>query len=268
MKYTLITGASGGIGEALARKLAARKHNLVLVARSAQKLAILSKELMEKYGMQAEFITADLTKPEACFQVFEETQRQNWEIEMLVNNAGVGSGGEFAALSLQSELDLLQLNNASLLAMTHLFLQPMRRRKSGTIINVASMASFIPVPYMATYAASKAFVRSFTEALTQECKPLNIRVMLFAPGLTRTNFNESAGINNEKGAGLSSDYQTAPTQTPQEVADELLKALDSKKQFHISGSRNRFGARLAALLPNSLITRFMARSYRKKLGYL
>jgi len=266
MKYTLITGASGGIGEAIARKLAARKHNLILVARNAEKLAEISKQLQDQYGVHIAFIAADLSRPNAAFEIFQQTQKQNWEIDILVNNAGIGSGGEFATLSLQSELDLLQLNNASLLAITHLFLQPMRTRQSGTIINIASMASFIPFPYMATYAASKAFVRSFTEALTEECKPYHVRVMLFAPGLTKTNFNESAGINNEKGVGLSSDYKTASAQTPEEVADELLQALDEKKYFHISGSRNRFGARLAAILPNTIITRFMAGSYRKKSG--
>jgi short-subunit dehydrogenase len=266
MKYTLVTGASGGIGEAVVRKLAARKHNLILVARNAEKLAEISKQLQDQYGVRVHYIAVDLSRPDAASQIFQETQNQKWEIDLLVNNAGIGSGGEFATLSLQSELNLLQLNNASLVAMTHLFLQPMRVRKNGTIINVASMASFIPVPYMATYAASKAFVRSFTEAITEECKPYDVHVMLFAPGLTKTNFNESAGINNEKGIGLSSDYQTSSTQTPEEVADELLKALDAKKHFHVSGSKNRLGARLAALLPNTIITRFMGGSYRKKSG--
>ena len=266
MKYTLVTGASGGIGEAVAGKLAAKKRNLVLVARNAEKLRKISKQLQDQYGVQVSFIAADLSQPNAPFEIFQETQKQSWEIDLLINNAGIGSGGEFATLSLQSELALLQLNNASLLAMTHFFLQPMRARKSGTIINVASMASFIPVPYMATYAASKAFVRSFTEAVTEECKPHHVQVMLFAPGLTKTNFNESAGINNDKGVGLSSDYQTATSQTPDEVAEELIKALDANKYFHISGSRNRFGARLAAILPNTIITRFMAASYRKKSG--
>jgi short-subunit dehydrogenase len=268
MKYTLITGASGGIGEALAIKLGKKKHNLILVARNAEKLSKLSKHLQETYGVQATYIAADLTKQDAPLQIFQETQKQNWEVDMLVNNAGIGSGGEFAALNLQSELDLIQLNNASLVAMTHLFMQPMRERKSGTIINVASMAAFAPIPYMATYAASKVFVRSFTEAITEECKPYNILVMLFAPGLTKTNFNEAAGINNKKGVGLSSDYQTAVTQTPEEVADELLRALETKKHFQVSGSRNRIGARLTSLLPNAMIARFMANSYRKKSGLI
>ncbi|MCF2487712.1 SDR family oxidoreductase [Dyadobacter sp. CY347] len=114
MEYTLITGASGGIGEALAIKLAKKKHNLILVARNAEKLSKLSKHLQETYGVQATYIAADLTKQDAPFQIFQETQKQNWEVDMLVNNAGIGSGGEFAVLNLQSELDLIQLNNASL----------------------------------------------------------------------------------------------------------------------------------------------------------
>lgn len=266
MKYTLVTGASAGIGEALARKLAQRKHNLVLVARNAEKLAEMRKQLQQQYGIQVVFIAADLSKPDAADQIFRETQQQNWEIDALVNNAGIGSGGEFATLSLASELALLQLNNASLVAMTHLFLQPMRERRRGTIINVASMAAFAPIPYMATYAASKAFVRSFTEAIAEECQPDGVHLMLFAPGLTKTNFNESAGINNEKSIGLNSDYQTAVHQTADEVADELLKAWDAKKQFYISGSRNRLGFRLVALIPHPTIARYMARSYRKKLA--
>lgn len=266
MNYTLVTGASGGIGEALVRKLAQRKHNLVLVARNEEKLAQLSQQLQQQYGVQVSYLAADLGKPEAPFLIYEQTLKHKWKIDLLINNAGIGSGGEFAQLSLQSELDLLQLNNASLVAMTHLFLQPMKDRQQGTIINVASIAAFMPVPYMATYAASKMFVRSFTEALTQECKPYNVQIMLFAPGLTKTNFNQAAGINNEKGVGLSADYQTAAVQQPEEVADELVNALAAKKTFHVSGSKNRFGSRLLALLPNAVITSAMARSYRKKLA--
>jgi len=266
MTYTLITGASGGIGLALARQLAAQKHNLLLVARNAQKLAQLSQHLQAQYGVQVAFIAADLTQPEAAQHIYRQTQQHHWEVDLLVNNAGVGSGGEFATLELPLELALLQLNMASLVALTHLFLQPMRERRRGTIINIASMTAFMPVPYMATYAASKAFVRSFTEALTQECQPYGIYVLLFAPGLTRTNFNEAAGINNEKAVGLQSDYKTATAQTPEEVAEELVNALQAKKPLHIAGRRNRFGARLLALLPNGLIARYVAHSYQEKLA--
>lgn len=265
MDVTLITGASGGIGEAIANRLAERKHNLLLVARNAHKLEEQCKLLSNKFGIHAEFIAADLSKPEAAQQLFEQTQERNLKVTMLINNAGIGSGGEFSELILQSELDLIQLNISSLIALTHLFLPQMQKRKDGTIINVASMAAFMPFPYMATYAASKAFVRSFTQAITQECVPYHIHVMLFCPGLTKTNFNSAAGIDNEVGKGLSSDYKNAPTQLPAEVADEVMEALDKKKKVAVSGRMNRLAANLITLLPNSLITRMFANSYRKKM---
>ncbi|WP_051293256.1 SDR family NAD(P)-dependent oxidoreductase [Olivibacter sitiensis] len=265
MKAVLITGASGGIGEALAIKLAERKHNLLLVARNAGKLAIQCKQLAEKFGIHAQFIAADLAKPETAEQVFAETQQRGLEIDMLINNAGIGSGGEFAALSLQSELDLLQLNISSLVALTHLFLQEMKARRSGTIINVASMASFFPFPYMTTYSASKVFVRHFTQALAQECKPYNVHVMLLCPGLTKTNFNHAAGIENEIGKGLNSEYSSS-TQTPEQVADEMLNALDKRKHYIVSGRMNRMAAKLSALLPNAFLAWTFAKSYRKRLG--
>ncbi len=266
MKATLITGASGGIGAALASKLAEKKHNLLLVSRNAERLAEQCKLLADKFGVHAEYITADLARPGAAEQVFSETQQRDIEIEMLVNNAGIGSGGEFSELLLQSELDMLQLNISSLVALTHLVLPQMRQRKQGTILNVASMASFIPIPYMATYAASKVFVRSFTQALTQECKPYDIHVMLLCPGLTKTNFNHAAGlVGNEKGKGLNVEYSSS-TQTAEEVADEAMKALARQRHVVVSGRLNRLAAKLTALLPNHLIAAGFARSYRMKTG--
>lgn len=265
MDVILITGASGGIGEAIVNRLAERKQNLLLVARNAQKLEEQCLKLCTEFGIRADFIAADLSKADTAQHIFEEAQRRGLNVTMLINNAGIGSGGEFSTLTLKSELDLIQLNISSLVALTHLFLPPMQKRKDGAIINVASMAAFMPIPYMATYAASKAFVRSFTQAITQECSPYDVRVMLFCPGLTKTNFNSAAGIDNEIGKGLSSDYQNAPTQTPQEVAEEVMRALEKKKQVAVSGIMNRMAANLVALLPNPFITRMFARSYRKKM---
>jgi len=266
MKATLITGASGGIGEAIAYGLAQRKHNLLLIARNSEKLEKLCIQLHRQFGVEARYIATDLSKAGNAEGIFEEVQKRGLEIEMLINNAGIGSGGEFSELSLPSELNMIQLNIISLVALTHLFLTQMKQRKSGTIVNIASMVSFAPFPYMATYGASKAFVRSFTEAITQECKPHQVHVLLFCPGLTKTNFNSAAGIDNEKAVGLSSDYKNAPAQTPQQVAKEVLKALDRRKHFAISGKLNRIAAKLIAILPNSLITGSFAKMYRRKLG--
>lgn len=267
MNITVITGASGGIGEVIVNRLAERKHNLLLIARNAEKLERQCTELAGKYGIDAQFIAADLSKPGTAIAIFEETQKRGLKIDMLINNAGIGSGGEFSSLALNAELDLLQLNISSLVGLTHLFLPQMQQRRNGTVVNIASMAAFIPVPYMATYAASKAFVRSFTEAVTQECKPYNVHMLLFCPGLTKTNFNKAAGIDNEKAIGLNSDYGNAPSQTPEQVAEELLNALDKKKNFAVSGRLNRFGAKLTALLPNALIAQNFAKMYRKKSGF-
>ncbi len=266
MKVILITGASGGIGEAIVNKLAERKKDLLLVARNAEKLNEQCIQLNRRFGIKAQYIATDLSEVGSAQHLFLETQDRGLEIEMLINNAGVGSGGTFSSLMLQSELDLIHLNVSSLVALTHLFLNQMQKRNSGAIVNVASMAAFMPIPYMATYAASKAFVRSFTQSITEECKTYNIEVTLFCPGLTKTNFNTAAGINGEIGKGLSSDYDHAPTQTPEEVATELMKALDKKQQFAISGNLNRFGAAMIALIPNKFITLMMAKMYRKRLG--
>ena len=263
MKATLITGASGGIGEAIALKLATRKQNLVLVARNESKLKTLAEQLTRQHSISVEYISADLSKADAPQKIFNETQKRKLTIEMLINNAGIGSGGEFSELSLPSELAMLQLNISSLVALTHLFLQEMKTHQKGTIINVASMASFIPVPYMTTYAASKVFVRHFTQALTQECKPYQVHVMLLCPGLTKTNFNNAAGIDSEVGKRLGAEYNSA-TQTPEQVAAELLNALDKKKHYLVSGRLNRLAAWVSALLPNAFLAQSFARSYQKK----
>lgn len=263
MKVVLITGASSGIGEALANKLAERRYNLLLVARNSEKLTIQCRELAEKFNINTHFIAADLSKPGSAAQIFEQTQRIGLEVEMLVNNAGIGSGGQFSELPLHSELDMIQLNCSSLVAMTHCFLSHMQDRKAGTVINVASMAAFMPVPYMAVYSASKVFVRSFTEAITEECKPYNIHVMLVCPGLTKTNFNYAAGIENAKGKALT---EGASLQTPEQVADEIIIGLDKNKHFVVSGTTNKLAAKLIAFFPNSMIARRTAHSYRKKMG--
>ena len=170
MKFTLITGASGGIGEAFARKLAEEKHNLVLVARSENKLHEICDELMLKHSIIAHYIALDLTEFEADKKLFEETVRHGYEVEWLINNAGFGSMGDFAELDLEHELQMIDLNISALVALTHRYLPRMRERGNGVIINVSSAASFQPIPFMATYAATKAFVTSYSQAIAEEFK--------------------------------------------------------------------------------------------------
>src|SRR6266478_1397971 len=188
MNTTLITGASSGIGEVFARKLAARGNNLLLVARSEDKLINLCNELGRSKSIRAQYVALDLSERDAPARLFEETQKRDLQIDFLINNAGFGSMGEFIKLDLDHELNMIDLNVRSLVELTHRFLVPMRERKSGSIINVASTAGFQAVPFMATYAATKAFVLSFSEALSEENRPLGIKVMALCPGVTSTNF--------------------------------------------------------------------------------
>ena len=263
MNVVLITGASGGIGEAVARQLAAKKNNLLLVARNEAKLKQLCEELSAKNGIHADYIAADLSKPDAAATVFELCRTRKLNVTMLINNAGIGSSGDFVKNNLKSELEMLQLNNASLVALCHLFLPEMTERKSGTIINVGSLAAFFPSPYMAAYAASKVFVRSFTEALTEECKPYGVHVLLFNPGFTSSDFMKSPANDNAWGEVLTSN---AYTQTPDRVATEMIRAWEKKKTFHVSGRVNAVLVRALGVVPNAAIARVFARSKRKQMN--
>lgn len=262
MKVTLLTGASSGIGEAWADRLAAEKHNLVLVARSENKLKQLCATLSQKYGVSAQYIVADLSQPNADLHIFEETEKRKLTVDCLINNAGIGTAGDFVQLNLASEQAMLYLNITALVSLTHRYLRQMRERNSGTVVNVASMAAFIPAPFMAAYAASKAFVKSFTEALSEENRPFNIRIMLLCPGATETRFFETAKINEtEKKALLG---QTT-IQTPDMVADEAMRGMKDSKTVVVSGFSNRIMAKLTALVPNSLAAKFIAQGARSTL---
>ena len=193
MKATLITGASGGIGEAFARRLAAEKHNLVVVARSKDKLHELCDELMLKHQITAHYVALDLTAPNADASLYAETEKAGFEIEWLINNAGFGSMGDFAKLKIESELAMINLNITALVALTHRYLEKMRERKSGVIINVASTAGFQPIPFMATYAATKAFVTSFSEAISEERKQKDLDAVNYCPCSCHGSYSQDAG---------------------------------------------------------------------------
>lgn len=261
MKTTLITGASGGIGEAVAKHLAKKKENLRLVARNEPKLRLLSQELSKKYDVNVGFIAADLFNPQAPEAIYQECRHRGLEVSSLINNAGIGSGGEFAVADLKSLQDMLQLNNGAMVSLTHLFMQDMLKRKAGTIVNMGSLISFAPVPYMALYGASKAFVRSFSQALYEECEPYGVHVMFFVPGLTSTNFMEAAALKNETGDALIAG---APIQTADEVAEEFIKAYYNRKRSAVSGSINRLGVKLLTLIPNSVIAASSAKTFKKR----
>lgn len=254
MKATLITGASGGIGEAFARRLAAEKHNLVLVARSEEKLRQLCDELEKKHGVTADFIALDLTEAGADRRLFDETEKNGIEVDWLINNAGFGSMDDFAKLGLERELQMIDLNISALLALTHRYLQGMRERKSGTIINVSSAAGFQPIPFMATYAATKAFVTSFSEAIAEENRPFGIQVLALCPGSTETNFHNAAKMDRAMGF--------KGQETAEDVVETAMSAVGTGRSKIVSGWTNWLVASGVNFLPNSLITRVMAKGMR------
>ncbi|MFN6964696.1 MAG: SDR family NAD(P)-dependent oxidoreductase [Pyrinomonadaceae bacterium] len=256
MKVALITGASGGIGEAFARRLAADGRDLLLVARSEKQLHELCDELMLKHKITAHYMPLDLTEPGAIDRLVGETEKHNLEVDWLVNNAGYGSMGDFVELDLETELRMIDLNISALVTLTHRFLGPMRERRSGTIVNVASTASFQPIPFMATYAATKAFVTSFSQAVAEENRPFGILVTALCPGPTKTNFFRAAKITDP--------IQLKGMQTAEEVVDVAMRAVAARRPLAISGLTNYIGAVLGRYVPTRLVTRVVASQLRKK----
>jgi uncharacterized protein len=256
MKTTLITGASGGIGEAFARRLAAEKHNVFLVARSAEKLNRLCDELKTKNAIDAQFLALDLIDENAASILFAETEKRSLQIEWLINNAGFGNFGDFADADLTKELAMIDLNVRTLVALTHRYLRPMRERRSGVVINVSSTASFQPVPFMATYAATKAFVTSFSEALWEENREFGIKVLALCPGGTATEFFERAGVGEK--------MPLRALETPDAVVETALNGVRAGNSHIISGWSNYLAAQAGAIVPNSLIARTIGSVLRKR----
>jgi uncharacterized protein len=253
MNTTLITGASSGIGAAFARKLAKRGRNVLLVARTEEKLIALCNELGRLSGARAQYFVIDLTEPNAAARLLEETRKRELVIDMLVNNAGFGSMGDFSRLELERELEIIDLNVKSLVDVTYKFLLPMRDRHQGTIINVASTAGFQAVPFMATYAASKAFVLSFSEALAEENRTHGIHVMALCPGVTDTNFFAASKIDKPPMRTI---------QTPEEVVDAALRGLKRGKTTVISGWTNWITVEAERFVPRSVVTKVAAKALR------
>jgi short-subunit dehydrogenase len=253
-KTALITGASSGIGEAFAHILAARGMNLVLVARSADKLRALAQALSEQHGIRADVVPADLCREGAAQEVYQRTQALGVPVDLLVNNAGFGTYGGFDTLTSEREHEEIMLNVTALVDLTHAFVPPMRERKEGGIINVASIAAFQSLPYQAVYGASKAFVLSFSLALWAEYRKLGVRVVALCPGPTATNFFTILGADEMPMMGSM--------HTPEAVVMTGLRALEQGRPYAVEGRRNAFGAQLTHMTPLALTTRVFAKVMR------
>ena len=253
MSTTLITGASSGIGEAFARELAARGDELILVARSAGRLEALAADLSGKHRVRVHVLPADLTGPGAVDALVGELTARKLTVTMLINNAGFGSHGEFATLDGGRERDEVLVNVLAPVMLTHALLPAMIARKSGAIINVGSTASFQPVPYMAVYGATKAFVLSFSEALAEEVRAHGVRVVALCPGQTDTAF--FAGID---------DARVGRARTTKQVVDTALRALARGRVVAVDGLANYALANSVRLAPRRLVARVAAAIQRPK----
>lgn len=247
-KTALITGASSGIGKAFAHALAKRGSNLVLVARSEDLLHALAQELTRLHGVQVSVLAADLRREEAVATIQAEIQARALAVDLLINNAGFGTYGRFETLDARRDREEVLVNVAAVVDLSHAFLPTMVARGEGAIINVASLGSFQPAPYMAVYGASKAFVLSFSEALWAEYHRRGIRVIALCPGPVATNFFQAVG-SDEPAVGAKV--------TPELVAEKGLRGLERRQSFVIPGFSNSLLSNVSRLLPRALTARMV-----------
>ena len=196
--YTLITGATGGIGLEFAKVFAARGSSLILVARNEERLKKIQGTLESAYGVDVEIISADLAEKQAPENVYRYVKSQGWRVQILVNNVGFGDHNCFFDTRWQRHKNMIDVNIKALMHLTYLFGEDMRKRRKGRILNVSSLASFCAGPYMSVYYASKSFVRSFSEALSEELKPYHVTVTALCPGPVATGFEQNAGLQDSR----------------------------------------------------------------------
>jgi short-subunit dehydrogenase len=244
----LITGASSGIGLELAKLFAADRSNLVLVARSTDKLEVLAESLRRQHGITARVVGKDLARAAGPQQLFDELGRDGVTVDVVVNNAGFGERGEFAELPLERQMEMVQLNVTALTALTWLFLPGMIQRNRGGILNVGSIAGFLPGPYMAVYYATKAYVLHFTEALAVELRSTSLHVTCLAPGPTHTGFAQAANMSSARLFRLGAMSAEA-------VARAGYRGFRRRKDIVVPGLRNKLLTQSVRFSPRFLVAR-------------
>ncbi len=251
----LITGASAGIGEGFARQLAKDNYDLVLVARRRDRLDALAGELSDAYGASSEVIVADLASDDGVSAA--EQRLGTGDVTLLINNAGFGTFGSFADLPIEREIEELDVNVRALMRLSHAALRPMTQRREGAIINVASAAGFQPIPFNATYSATKAFVLHFTEALHEEAKEHGVRVTCLCPGPVKTEFQDVSGV----------DISSLPAfawVSVETVVDDALSALRTGRAISLPGTFNALTANSVRLAPRFLVRRISGSMFRNQ----
>jgi short-subunit dehydrogenase len=260
MSYALITGASKGIGKAMAHELGRRQMNLLLVARSANELQSLSDELRKKYSIQTDILAIDLSLPEASAQVKNWCLQKKYAISVLINNAGYAVWGRFGQLDLLQMRNLMQLNMQTLVDLSYEMLPLLKQHPQSYILNIASTAAYQAVPTMSVYAASKAFVLVFTRGLRYELRNSSVSVSCLSPGATSTNFIERAGMQAMQ--AMAAKFEM----TPEEVARIGIDGMFKKKAEIVPGILNRVTVKATYFLPKWLTEKMAANLYEKHLS--
>jgi short-subunit dehydrogenase len=255
----LVTGASSGIGAEIARGLAARGHGLTLVARREDRLEELADELERDHGVRVEIVAADVSDPAERERLAREVEERGLIVEVLVNNAGFGSGGKFTRLDGEKEAAMVRTNCEAVVGLTSRFVGEMVERGQGAVLNLSSIASFQPIPYQATYGATKAFVRSFTDALHEELRGTGVTVTAVSPGPVRTEFGESGGFG-----GGDDRIPEMFWLDPEKVAEDALNALDGGERVVVPGLLNRVAAVYGHYIPRSVLLPIVRRVWPVK----
>lgn len=242
----LITGASRGLGAELAQRFAHGGYDLVLVARNRTQLLELAAAVQNDYGCHATTVATDLGKAGAAEKLYRQLEQEGHVVDVLVNNVSLLDQGGFSDIALENHLQLVNINISVLTALTHLFLEPMRERGSGKVLNVASLSAFMPVPKMAVYAASKAYVVAFSEALYEELKGTGVSVTALCPGFVSTGM--------AAGAQAQGDFHVPAgmLMSPQRVAEEAYTACMEKVAVYVPGVGSRLGAQISDMAPRAL----------------
>ena len=243
MKFALITGASGGIGLCIARELAKRKNNLLLIARSTDKLKTICSELEKEFAIKADYLSVDLSNPLATQTVVEWLHTKSYAVDTLVNNAGYGLWGRVDATPADQLNNMMQLNMNAVVNMCHAMLPELKKQPKAYIMNIASTAAYQAVPTLATYAASKAFVVLFTRGLRRELKDSNISVTCVSPGATTTNFIDRAGMEAMK------ERAEKFSMAPEAVASIAVNGMLKGKAEVLPGFTNWFSVQLTYFVP-------------------
>ncbi len=251
--YALITGATSGIGYELCKLFASDGYNIAIVARSEERLQQVADEIRDKYNVLAYPLAKNLFKREAAAEIFDELKKNNFLITALVNDAGQGEYGFFTETELEREIDIIQLNIISLVSLTKYFLKDMVTRNDGKILNLASLVADYPSPLLAVYAATKAFVLSFTEALVNELQDTNVTITALQPGVTDTDFFYKAGEDE------TMHYQEMELSDPAKVAADGYRALMKGKGKVVSGTKNKIQSLMSNLVPETKLAASMRR---------